>query len=153
MGFRDLKASRDQPSSKAAAKVKMKCILVFALLFVSVYTAPINDEVDLLTVEFDPEDDCVAVLGKAHCDFLESDGGDHAYGLLEDLIEQKLKIFDWLIGKVPIPALQDIIRDFVANNREGIKDALKRGGLAVLGILRDIVFGKILPMLPSLLGR
>ena len=42
----------------------MKCILVFALLFVSVYTAPINDEVDLLTVQFDPEDDCVAVLGK-----------------------------------------------------------------------------------------
>ena len=63
------------------------------------------------------------------------------------VIEQKLKIFDWLIGRLPIPALQDIIRDFVANNREGIKDALKKGGLAVLGIIRDLVFGKILPSL------
>ena len=61
------------------------------------------------------------------------------------MIEQKLKIFDWLIGRLPIPALQQIIRDFVANNREGIKQALKQGGLAILGILRDLVFGKILP--------
>ena len=69
------------------------------------------------------------------------------YNLYFSVIEQKLKIFDWLIGRLPIPALQDIIRDFVANNREGIKDALKKGGLAVLGIIRDLVFGKILPSL------
>ena len=69
------------------------------------------------------------------------------YNLYFLVIEQKLKIFDWLIGRLPIPALQDIIRDFVANNREGIKDALKKGGLAVLGIIRDLVFGKILPSL------
>merc|ERR1712168_1153142 len=87
-----------------------------------------QDEVHLLTIEFDPEEDCASVLGKEHCDFLEDNGG-HAYGIVEDLtdgalellIEQKLKIFDWLIGHLRIPALQQIIRDFVANNREGIK--------------------------------
>ena len=60
------------------------------------------------------------------------------------VIEEKLKIFKWLIGHIPIPQIKEHITRFVDENRDMIKEALKKGGLAIIGLVRNLVISTIL---------
>merc|ERR1719334_989218 len=132
----------------------MKVVLIaLAVLIAQAYSLPVddNDTLDMLSVDFDENDECRALLSGKQCDMLESfdeatygDIDDLTDAAIEKILEEKLKIFDWLIGHIPIPDLQKMIRDFIAQNRDSIKEALKKGALGILDLIRKLVFDKIL---------
>merc|ERR1711915_599846 len=134
--------------------IKMKVIVVaLAVLIVQAYSRPVDDEdsLNMLSVDFDENDECRTLLSGKQCDMLESfdeatygDIVDLTDAAIEKILEEKLKIFDWLIGHIPIPDLQNMIRDFISQNRDQIKDALKKGALGILDLIRKLVFDKIL---------
>merc|ERR1711915_441052 len=136
-------------ASVKCPNVKMKLILfAAAFLFVQTWANPIEFDTprdELMTIDFDDEDDCGAVFSQEECASIED--YQLTYGPIEDLtdaaleklIEEKLKIFKWLIGHIPMPQIRDHITNFVDQNRDAIKAALKQGGMALVGLIRNFV--------------
>ena len=50
-----------------------------------------------------------------------------------------MKFFSWLVAKVPHEKLKAFLTKYIEDNRETIKAALKKGGLALFNLLRKIV--------------
>ena len=55
-----------------------------------------------------------------------------------DVIENN-PILNWLIKKIPSNTVQTMIKDFIANNKGKVEDALRQGGLKLLALIKDFI--------------
>jgi hypothetical protein len=116
-----------------------QCISPEKLVEVAHALQPMSDEV---AFELDMLND----QGLAKRDGPPPDGGtgpgpQPGDDLLEKIIWEKLKIFEFLVGKIAGPAAEAFVKQFVQNNRDMITQALKGGFLAVLNLLKNLVGG------------
>merc|ERR1712059_240689 len=127
--------------SSSQVKSKMK-VLLLALLFIGcAYAFPIEE------LGLDEEEDCLALFSPEVCLSLEP--SDVSYGVGEDAVEKLVaKIMDviennpilnWLIKKIPSNTVQTMIKDFIANNKGKVEDALRQGGLKLLALIKDFI--------------
>merc|ERR1712180_380450 len=94
------------------------------------------------------EDDCLAVFSPEICMSLEP-VDVNAYATSDDLVEKIVeKLYDnriirWILGKIPSDSLRNMIKEFMEKNRPKVEEALKKGGLKLFGLLKDLALKAI----------
>merc|ERR1712168_969949 len=122
--------------SATNSTIKMKYLIIACLIAAATVTVD-GQEVDDLV-------ECSMTLGAEACEALEPMPYlDNGYFLTDDQIEalvmEKLKLFQWIVGKVAGPGVEGFVRQFIEANRDMVVGALKQGGIALLNMLKDLV--------------
>merc|ERR1739845_140502 len=135
MGIRVSVILQEKGSQLNRCPIKMKSLLVVLLLIGCAYAFPIE--------EFDEEDDCLALFSPEVCMSLEPIDVS-AYGIGDDLVDKIVdKLYDnriirWILKKIPSDNVRNLIKEFMVKNRAKVEEALKKGGLKLFGLLKDL---------------
>merc|ERR1711962_485260 len=116
--------------------LKMKLLIIAALVACTLANPVLLEDKDF--------EECTDVLGFEACEALEPmPYMDNAYFLTDEqmtkMVLEKLRIFQWVVGKIAGPKVEGFVRNFIEEHRDQVVNALKKGGFVLVGMRKNIV--------------